>query len=90
MPGHAYNAQKYAGIIYKSLLLNNIVYSGVLLILLNWLTNWYYGNVNLLEHSGIVGNAGKTSLSLASAGGHLDTVRYLVEVHHCDPRRELM
>ena len=26
---------------------------------------------------------------LASANGHLDTIKYLVEVHHCDPRRKL-
>ena len=30
--------------------------------------------------------AGETPLSLASAGGHLDTVKYLVEEHNCDPR----
>ena len=34
--------------------------------------------------------AGHTPLSLASAGGHLDTVEYLVEIHHCDPRRKLI
>ena len=33
---------------------------------------------------------GETPLSLASAGGQLDTVKYLVEVHHCDPRSEFI
>ena len=40
-------------------------------------------------HTGVTNKAGQTPLSLASAGGHLDTVKYLVEVHRCDPRREL-
>ena len=39
--------------------------------------------------AGSVNNAGHTPLSLASAGGHLNTVKYLVEAHHCDPKREL-
>ena len=39
---------------------------------------------------GVTNRAGDTLLSVASAGGHLDTVRYLVEVHHCDPKRELI
>ncbi len=30
--------------------------------------------------------AGDTPLSLAYANGHLDTVKYLVNEYHCDPR----
>ncbi len=33
-----------------------------------------------------VNKAGDTPLSLASANGHLDTVKYLANEHHCDPR----
>ena len=40
------------------------------------------------EYSGTKNKAGETPLSLASAGGHLDTVKYLIEKHHCDPRCE--
>ena len=40
-------------------------------------------------HSATVDKAGQSPLSLASAGGHLNTVKYLVEEHHCDPRGEL-
>ena len=39
---------------------------------------------------GVMNRAGHTPLSVASAGGHLDTVRHLVEVCHCDPKRELI
>ena len=40
-------------------------------------------------HSGTISKTGDTTLSLACANGHLDTVRYLVEVHHCDTIRKL-
>ena len=33
-----------------------------------------------------VNKAGDTPLSLACANGHLDTVKYLVNQHHCDPK----
>ena len=39
---------------------------------------------------GTINEAGQTPLSLASASGHLDVVRYLAEFHHCDPRRKLI
>ncbi len=32
--------------------------------------------------------AGDTPLSLACANGHFDTVKYLGNEHHCDPRSE--
>ncbi len=32
-----------------------------------------------------VNKAGDTPLSLACANGHLDTVKYLVNEHRCDP-----
>ena len=35
-------------------------------------------------HLGRVSKTGHTPLSLASANGHLDTVKYLVKDHHCD------
>ncbi len=37
-------------------------------------------------HAGTVNKAGDTPLSLACANGHLDTVKYLVNEHRCDPR----
>ena len=37
-----------------------------------------------------VNKTGDTPLSLASANGHLDTVKYLVEIVHCDPRSECL
>ena len=40
-------------------------------------------------HTVVSNKDGQTPLSLASAGGHLDTVKYLVEVHDFDPRGEL-
>ena len=40
-------------------------------------------------HTAVKNKAGQTPLSIASAGGHLGIVKYLVEVHHCDPRGEL-
>ena len=46
--------------------------------------------VQICTPPGVMNRAGDTPLSVASAGGHLDTVRYLVEVHHCDPKRELI
>ena len=39
--------------------------------------------------TGTVNKAGDTPLSLACANGHLDTVKYLVNEHHCDPRSKL-
>ena len=36
-----------------------------------------------------VNKACDTPLSLACANGHLDTVKYLVNEHHCDPRSKL-
>ncbi len=36
--------------------------------------------------TGTFNKAGDTPLSLACANGHLDTVKYLVKEHHCDPR----
>ncbi len=36
-----------------------------------------------------VNKAGDTPLSLACANGHLNTVKYLVNEHHCDPRSKL-
>ena len=36
-----------------------------------------------------VNKAGDTPLSLACANGHLDTVKYLVNEHHCVPRSKL-
>ena len=46
----------------------------------------------MLYHSFIVtiNEAGQTPLSFASAHGHLDVVKYLAEIHHCDPRRKLI
>ena len=43
-----------------------------------------------IPHSGTVNKTGDTPLSLASNNGQLDTVKYLVEVHHCDPRGEYL
>ena len=42
-----------------------------------------------LPHAELVNKAGDTPLSLACANGHLDTVKYLVNEHHCDPRSKL-
>ena len=39
--------------------------------------------------AGTVNKAGDTPFSLACANGHLDTVKYLVNEHHCDPRSKL-
>ena len=39
--------------------------------------------------TGTVNKAGDTPLSLACANGHLDTVEYLVNKLHCDPRSKL-
>ncbi len=36
--------------------------------------------------AGTVNKAGDTPLSLACGNGHLDTIKYLVNEHHCDPR----
>ena len=46
--------------------------------------------VQICTPPGVTNRAGDTPLSVASARGHLDIVRYLVEVHHCDPKRELI
>ena len=47
-------------------------------------------NVHFIDNSLVVtdtvNKAGDTPLSLACANGHLDTVMYLVNEHHCDPR----
>ncbi len=43
--------------------------------------NTYY----TCTHAG-TNKAGDTPLSLACANGHLNTVKYLVNEHHCDPR----
>ena len=40
-------------------------------------------------HTVVSNKDGQSPLSFASAGGHSDTVKYLVEEHHCDPRGEL-
>ena len=45
--------------------------------------------VRLYPNTDTVNKAEQTLLSVASAGGHLTAVKYLVEVHHCDPRGEL-
>ncbi len=37
-------------------------------------------------HAGTVNKAGDTPLSLACTNGHLDTVKYIVNEYHCDPR----
>ena len=37
---------------------------------------------------GTVNKAGQAPLSLASARGHLNIVKYLIETHHCDPGRK--
>ena len=37
---------------------------------------------------GLADKAGRSPLSLAAGGGHLDIVKYLVEVHHCDCKCE--
>ena len=37
------------------------------------------------SHAEPVNKADDTPLSLACANGHLDTVKYLVNEHHCDP-----
>ena len=41
-------------------------------------------------YTAVKNKVGQTPLSLASAGGHLDTVKYLIETHHCDPRSKLI
>ncbi|XP_064387477.1 uncharacterized protein LOC135335830 isoform X4 [Halichondria panicea] len=41
--------------------------------------------LNPKGENGTVNKAGDTPLSLACANGHLDTVKYLVNEHHCDP-----
>ncbi len=43
-------------------------------------------SVHLYTYTGTVNKAGDTPLSLACANGHLDTVKYLVNEHHRDPR----
>ncbi len=37
-----------------------------------------------------VNKSGDTPFSLACANGHLDTVKYLVNKHHCDPRSKFI
>ncbi len=37
-------------------------------------------------YAGTVNKAGDTPLSLACANGHLDTVKYIVNEHRCDPK----
>ncbi len=41
------------------------------------------------SHAEPVNKAGDTPLFLACANGHLDTVKYLVNQHHCDPISKL-
>ncbi len=36
-------------------------------------------------YTGAVNKAGDTPFSLACANGHLETVTYFVNEHHCDP-----
>ena len=43
-------------------------------------------SLHIYMHAGTVNKAGDTPLSLACANGHLDTVKYLVNQLHCDPR----
>ena len=49
---------------------------------------WLYNCANF-AHIELENKAGQTPLSFASAGRHFNIVKYLVEVHHCDPRCEL-
>ncbi len=43
-----------------------------------------------LVYTGTVNKVGDTPLSLACANGHLDTVKYLVNEHRCDPRSKFI
>lgn len=37
-------------------------------------------------NTGIVNKSGQTPLSLACVNGHTEIVKYLLDVHHCDPK----
>ena len=58
--------------------------------IISWWISFKISFYQICTLPGVTNRAGHSPLSVASAGGHLYTVRYLVEVCHCDPKCELI
>ena len=69
------------------LIIDALLYCALLYIIFRGFKPWHYKWTNACGVcAGTVNKAGDTLLSLACTNGHLDTVKYLVNQHHCDPK----